>query len=82
MRRTKALLSKFHRCCGYAIIAVAVLNIFQGFDILQPRMRCKALYTIVVAALGVIAIAFEITAELSKPPPAEPAAAAQAAAGT
>ncbi|KAF1895779.1 hypothetical protein Lal_00037895 [Lupinus albus] len=50
----------YHHSIGYTIIILGLLNIFKGFDILNPEKKWKTTYIGVIAALGVIAVLLEV----------------------
>jgi glucan phosphoethanolaminetransferase (alkaline phosphatase superfamily) len=49
----------YHYSFGYAIIILAIVNIFRGFDILNPEEKWKLAYIILIIALAVIALLLE-----------------------
>ncbi|XP_020580281.1 cytochrome b561 and DOMON domain-containing protein At5g47530-like [Phalaenopsis equestris] len=49
----------YHHLTGYAVIILSVINIFKGFDILQPENKWKQAYIAIVSALGGIAVILE-----------------------
>ncbi|PIA38372.1 hypothetical protein AQUCO_02800218v1 [Aquilegia coerulea] len=49
----------YHQGTGYIVIILSIINIFKGFDILDPEKKWKQTYTGVLASLGGIAIALE-----------------------
>ncbi|CAL0302811.1 unnamed protein product [Lupinus luteus] len=50
----------YHHSIGYTIIILGLINIFKGFDILNPEKKWKTTYIGVIAALGVIAVLLEV----------------------
>lgn len=49
----------YHHSIGYAVIILSIINIFKGFDILNPDKKWKHAYIGVIAALGCVAVALE-----------------------
>ncbi|KAK9133022.1 hypothetical protein Scep_012550 [Stephania cephalantha] len=50
----------YHHVTGYTVIILSVVNIFKGFDILQPEEgKWKRAYIGVIAALAVVAVLLE-----------------------
>ncbi|XP_002962230.2 cytochrome b561 and DOMON domain-containing protein At5g35735 [Selaginella moellendorffii] len=49
----------YHHGIGYATIALAIANIFKGFDILDPAKGWKNAYIGIIIALGVVALILE-----------------------
>ncbi|KAG6677799.1 cytochrome b561 and DOMON domain-containing protein At3g25290-like [Carya illinoinensis] len=49
----------YHHALGYAILVLGILNIFKGYDILQPAKNWKSAYIIVIIVLGAIAFLLE-----------------------
>lgn len=49
----------YHHAVGYATIALSIVNIFEGFDILDPEKKWKNAYIGIIIALGVIAVLLE-----------------------
>ncbi|GMI69195.1 hypothetical protein like AT3G25290 [Hibiscus trionum] len=49
----------YHHSFGYAILVLGVINVFKGLDILSPEHKWKTAYTIVIIALGGIALLLE-----------------------
>lgn len=49
----------YHHAVGYAVIILSIVNIFKGFDILDPEDKWKNSYIGVIIALGVIAVLLE-----------------------
>lgn len=52
----------YHHGVGYAILVLGIINVFKGLDILDPSKKWKTIYTVVIAALGVIAFLLEAIA--------------------
>eukprot|EP01018_Ginkgo_biloba_P014070 Gb_13521 [translate_table: standard] len=50
----------YHHTVGYSVIILSIVNIFKGFDILQPEDKWKHAYIGVIASLGGIAVILEI----------------------
>jgi len=50
----------YHHATGYTVIILSVINIYKGFDILEPLKKWKTTYTCIIIALGVIAIILEV----------------------
>ncbi|KAF3331024.1 cytochrome b561 and DOMON domain-containing protein [Carex littledalei] len=51
----------YHRTVGYAVIVLSIINIFKGFDILNPEKKWKNAYIGVIATLGGLAVILEAT---------------------
>ncbi|KAK1306328.1 hypothetical protein QJS10_CPA10g01871 [Acorus calamus] len=49
----------YHHVIGYTIIVLSIVNIFKGFDILDPEKKWKRAYIGVIIALGVVALLLE-----------------------
>ncbi|KAH9620522.1 hypothetical protein KSS87_018082 [Heliosperma pusillum] len=49
----------YHHTIGYSVIILSVINIYKGFDILEPLKKWKTTYTGIIIALGALAIALE-----------------------
>ncbi|XP_040991028.1 cytochrome b561 and DOMON domain-containing protein At3g25290-like [Juglans microcarpa x Juglans regia] len=49
----------YHHGIGYAILILGIINIFKGYDILQPAKKWKSAYIIVIIVLGAIALLLE-----------------------
>ncbi|OVA01810.1 Cytochrome b561 [Macleaya cordata] len=52
--------SIYHHLTGYAVIILSVVNVFKGFDILDPEKKWKRIYIIIISALGLIAVQLEV----------------------
>ncbi|KAJ3672997.1 hypothetical protein LUZ60_006371 [Juncus effusus] len=50
----------YHYIVGFFIILLSVINIYKGFNILNPDMKYKRAYTAVIATLAVLAVILEI----------------------
>lgn len=50
----------YHHATGYSVISLSIVNIFKGFDILQPDNKWKHAYIGVISTLGGIAAILEI----------------------
>lgn len=49
----------YHHSVGYTVIILSIINIFKGFDILDPEKKWKNSYIGVIIALGAIAVVLE-----------------------
>ncbi|KAJ0804066.1 putative cytochrome b561/ferric reductase transmembrane [Helianthus annuus] len=49
----------YHHSLGYGIIVLAIINIFKGFDILQPEKKWKRSYGGIIIMLAIIAVVLE-----------------------
>ncbi|KAK6155299.1 hypothetical protein DH2020_009547 [Rehmannia glutinosa] len=49
----------YHHLIGYTVIVLSIVNIFEGFDILDPEKKWKRAYIGVLIALGVNAVLLE-----------------------
>lgn len=49
----------YHHVTGYSVIILSVINIFKGFDILEPDNKWKHAYIAIIATLGGIAVILE-----------------------
>lgn len=50
----------YHHSVGYTVIVLSIINIFKGYDILDPQKKWKNAYIGVLIALGVVAAILEI----------------------
>ncbi|GAA0143859.1 hypothetical protein LIER_35821 [Lithospermum erythrorhizon] len=50
----------YHHMTGYAVIVLSIVNIFEGFDILQPEEKWRRAYIGVLIFLGVFAVLMEV----------------------
>nr|XP_025625377.1 cytochrome b561 and DOMON domain-containing protein At4g12980-like [Arachis hypogaea] len=50
----------YHHSFGYTIIILGIINIFRGFDILNPERKWKSTYIVVIASLGAVALLLEV----------------------
>uniref|UniRef100_A0A0C9QQ22 Cytochrome b561 and DOMON domain-containing protein n=1 Tax=Wollemia nobilis TaxID=56998 RepID=A0A0C9QQ22_9CONI len=50
----------YHHSVGYTVIVLSIVNIFKGFDILDPEKKWKHAYIAVIASLGGIALVLEV----------------------
>lgn len=50
----------YHHVIGYTVIVLSVINVFKGFDILDPEKKWKHAYIGIIAALGGIAAVLEV----------------------
>lgn len=51
----------YHHSVGYAVILLSIINIFKGFDILNPEKKWKHAYIAVIATLAGLAVILEAT---------------------
>ncbi|KAK9663934.1 hypothetical protein RND81_14G007400 [Saponaria officinalis] len=49
----------YHHATGYSVIILSVINIYKGFDILDPQKKWKTTYTAIIIVLGVVALLLE-----------------------
>ncbi|XP_058080299.1 cytochrome b561 and DOMON domain-containing protein At5g47530 [Magnolia sinica] len=49
----------YHHATGYTVIILSIVNIFKGFDILEPEKKWKRAYIGILIALGAIALVLE-----------------------
>lgn len=49
----------YHHTVGYSVIILSIINIFKGFDILNPDKKWKNAYIAVIAALAFNAVWLE-----------------------
>ncbi|PKU84913.1 hypothetical protein MA16_Dca019550 [Dendrobium catenatum] len=49
----------YHHVIDYTVIILSVINIFKGFDILDPERKWKHAYIAIIVTLGGIAVALE-----------------------
>ncbi|KAJ7950559.1 Cytochrome b561 and DOMON domain-containing protein [Quillaja saponaria] len=49
----------YHHSVGYTVLVLGILNVFKGFDILNPEKKWKSAYIVVISALGVISLLLE-----------------------
>ncbi|MFQ6619528.1 hypothetical protein Gotur_001297 [Gossypium turneri] len=49
----------YHHGVGYAVLVLGILNVFKGFDILNPNRKWKLAYMIIIIALGAISFLLE-----------------------
>lgn len=49
----------YHYLVGYAVIVLSIINIFKGFDILDPAKGWKNAYIAIIATIGGIALVLE-----------------------
>ncbi|KAI3457746.1 hypothetical protein Pfo_014409 [Paulownia fortunei] len=49
----------YHHVIGYSVIILSIVNIFEGFDILDPEKKWKRAYIGVLIALGTNAVVLE-----------------------
>ncbi|MED6152570.1 hypothetical protein PIB30_093282 [Stylosanthes scabra] len=49
----------YHHSFGYTIIILGIINIFRGFQILNPLTKWKSTYIVVIAVLGAVALLLE-----------------------
>ncbi|KAF2292374.1 hypothetical protein GH714_021467 [Hevea brasiliensis] len=50
----------YHHSIGYATIALSIVNIYEGFDILDPEKKWKKIYTGIIIFLGAVAALLEV----------------------
>uniref|UniRef100_A0A0D6QTD7 Cytochrome b561 and DOMON domain-containing protein n=1 Tax=Araucaria cunninghamii TaxID=56994 RepID=A0A0D6QTD7_ARACU len=50
----------YHHSVGYSVIVLSIINIFKGYDILDPEKKWKHAYIGVIASLGGIALILEV----------------------
>nr|XP_043626908.1 cytochrome b561 and DOMON domain-containing protein At5g47530-like [Erigeron canadensis] len=50
----------YHHLLGYSIIVLGIINIFKGFDILNPEKKWERAYTGVIIVLAIIAAIMEV----------------------
>ncbi|KAF5726496.1 auxin-induced in root cultures protein 12-like [Tripterygium wilfordii] len=49
----------YHHCIGYAVIILSIINIFEGFKVLDGQKNWRTAYTVVIIVLGSIAVVLE-----------------------
>ncbi|XP_021274990.1 cytochrome b561 and DOMON domain-containing protein At5g35735 [Herrania umbratica] len=49
----------YHHSIGYAVIILSIVNIFEGFDILQPEDKWERIYIGILIFLGIVASLLE-----------------------
>ncbi|KAJ3674036.1 hypothetical protein LUZ60_006028 [Juncus effusus] len=49
----------YHRSVGYSVIVLSIINIFKGFNILNPENKWKHIYIAIIATLGGLALILE-----------------------
>ncbi|XP_042520865.1 cytochrome b561 and DOMON domain-containing protein At5g47530-like [Macadamia integrifolia] len=49
----------YHWSIGYSVIILSIINIFKGFDILDPEKKWKKAYIGIIICLGIIALMLE-----------------------
>ncbi|KAG6489888.1 cytochrome b561 and DOMON domain-containing protein At5g47530-like [Zingiber officinale] len=50
----------YHHAVGYGIILMSIINIFEGFDVLDPAKKWKRAYIAIVATLAGVALVLEV----------------------
>ncbi|KAL3616308.1 hypothetical protein CASFOL_039698 [Castilleja foliolosa] len=50
----------YHHGVGCAILVLAIINVFKGFDILRPDAKWRNAYIAVIAVLGGVAVFLEV----------------------
>ncbi|XP_042477406.1 cytochrome b561 and DOMON domain-containing protein At5g47530-like [Macadamia integrifolia] len=50
----------YHHSVGYCVIILSIVNIYKGFDILDPEKKWKKAYTGIIVILGIIALILEV----------------------
>ncbi|CAH1439911.1 unnamed protein product [Lactuca virosa] len=49
----------YHHSLGYSIIVLGIINIFKGFDILNPEKKWKRGYTGIIIGVAIVALVLE-----------------------
>ncbi|XP_038899819.1 cytochrome b561 and DOMON domain-containing protein At3g25290-like [Benincasa hispida] len=49
----------YHHSLGYSILILGIINVFKGFNMLNPDRKWKSAYIVVIAVVGVIAVILE-----------------------
>ncbi|KAJ4981247.1 hypothetical protein NE237_032084 [Protea cynaroides] len=49
----------YHYAVGYSVIILSIINIFKGFDILDPEKKWKRAYIGIIIFLGIVALILE-----------------------
>ncbi|KAF5746147.1 auxin-induced in root cultures protein 12-like [Tripterygium wilfordii] len=49
----------YHYAVGYAVIILSIINIFEGFKVLDGQKNWRTAYTVVIIVLGCIAVVLE-----------------------
>ena len=49
----------YHHSVGYTVILLSIINIYKGFDILDPEKKWKRAYTGILVAFVMIAVFLE-----------------------
>ena len=49
----------YHHSLGYTIITLGIINIFKGFDILNPEKKWERAYIGVIVVLAIVAVILE-----------------------
>jgi hypothetical protein len=49
----------YHHSVGYSVILLSIINIYKGFDILDPEKKWKKIYSGILIFLGVVAALLE-----------------------
>ncbi|KAF8019024.1 hypothetical protein BT93_H3795 [Corymbia citriodora subsp. variegata] len=49
----------YHHSCGYTAIALSIVNVFIGLDLLDPTKVWKQTYIVILAVLGCVALIME-----------------------
>lgn len=50
----------YHHSVGYSVIILGIINIFKGFDILNPEKFWEKTYTGIIVVLAILAVILEI----------------------
>ncbi|KAK6149662.1 hypothetical protein DH2020_017187 [Rehmannia glutinosa] len=50
----------YHHCIGYSVIVLSIINIFKGFDILNPQEKWKTAYIGILIGLAIVAAILEV----------------------
>lgn len=49
----------YHHGLGYSILVLGVINVFKGFDILNPEQKWRTSYIIIIACIGGFSVILE-----------------------
>ena len=50
----------YHHTIGYLCIILIIVNIFEGFELLEPASKWKRAYVAVLIVLGVVSLVLEV----------------------
>ncbi|XP_019179947.1 PREDICTED: cytochrome b561 and DOMON domain-containing protein At3g25290-like [Ipomoea nil] len=50
----------YHQGIGYGVLILGIINVFKGFEILQPQRKWKVAYISLLSVLGGIALVLEL----------------------